>query len=178
MDILDILILIPAAWAGFQGFKKGLIYELAKIVALGLGIFAAIKFSEPVHAWLSEATTWDEKWLPAIAFGGTFLAVVIGVYYLGKILDSFIKAVQLGLVNRIAGAALGLLKMGLILSGLLMLLQSIDDSEIVITEERKQSSLLYQPVLEFGTTVIPAIKESEFYKQVKENFEELKEDVL
>lgn len=177
MGILDILLIIPLAWAAFQGFKKGLIYEIAKIVALLLGIFAAIKFSEPMRAWLSTATEWDEKWLPAIAFGIVFLVVVIGVYYFGKILDSILKAAKLGLINKLAGLALGATKMGLILSGVLMLIQSVDMGEMVLTQERKESSIMYEPVLKFGTTVIPAVRESKLYQQVIENFNEIKENV-
>jgi len=146
-------------------------------VALLLGIFAAIKFSEPMKDWLSTATDWDEKWLPAIAFGIVFLAVVIAVYYFGKILDSILKAAKLGIINKVAGLALGAAKMGLILSGFLMLIQSVDKGEMLLTPERKESSIMYEPVLKFGTTVIPAVKESKLYKQVIENFNSIKDDV-
>jgi len=177
LGILDILIIIPLAWAAFQGYKKGLIYEIAKVVALLLGIFAAIKFSEPMKEWLSTVTSWDENWLPAIAFGLVFVGVVVGVYYFGRILDSMLKAMSLGLLNKLAGLALGSLKMGLILSGFLMLIQSVDKGEMLLTQERKESSMMYEPVLKFGTTVVPAVKESKLYKQVMENFNDIKEDV-
>jgi len=177
LGILDILIIIPLAWAAFQGYKKGLIYEIAKIVALLLGIFAAIKFSEPMKDWLSTVTSWDEKWLPAIAFGLVFILVVVAVYYLGKILDSILKAMKLGLINKLAGLALGAAKMGLILSGFLMLVQSVDKGEMLLTSERKESSMMYEPVLKLGTTVVPAVKESKLYQKVIENFNEIKDDV-
>jgi membrane protein required for colicin V production len=91
-------------------------------------------------------------------------------------LDSMIKAVQLGIVNRLAGLALGVLKMGLILSGLLMLIQSVDKGEMFLTRDRKESSLTYEPALKFGSTVIPAVQESKLYQQVVANFNNLKEE--
>jgi len=122
------------------------------------------------HALLSELCK-----VAAIAFGIVFLVVVIGVYYLGKVLDSFLKAIKLGIVNKLAGLALGAAKMGLILSGILMLIQSVDKGEMLLTKERKESSMLYEPALLFGTTVIPAVKDSKLYKQVMENFNDLKD---
>ncbi|MFK7757178.1 MAG: CvpA family protein [Flavobacteriales bacterium] len=178
MSVLDILIIIPVAWAGYQGFRKGFILEVTKLLALAVGIYGAIKFSEPMRVWLSENTEWSEQWLPAIAFGLVFIILIIAVYFFGRILDGMIKAVQLGIVNRLAGLALGILKMGLILSGLLMLLQSVDKGEMLLTKERKESSLLYEPALKFGSTVIPAIQDSKLYKQVMTNFQDLKDDVI
>ncbi len=178
MSILDIIIIIPLAWAGYQGFRKGFIYEVTKLVALAIGIFGAIKFSEPMKDWLMQNTEWNEQWLPAIAFGLVFIIIVVAVYFFGKILDGIIKAVQLGIINRIAGLALGILKMGLILSGFLMLIQSVDKGEMLLTTERKEKSMMYEPALKFGSTVIPAVQDSELYKQVTENFKTLKEDVI
>jgi membrane protein required for colicin V production len=177
MSILDILIIIPIAWAGYQGFRKGFVLEVTKLLALAVGIYGAIKFSEPMRVWLAENTEWDEQWLPAIAFGMVFVILIVAVYFFGRMLDGMIKAVQLGLVNRLAGLALGVLKMGLILSGLLMLIQSVDKGEMLLTKDRKGSSLMYEPALKFGSTVIPAVQESKLYQQVMENFNDLKEEV-
>ncbi|MEJ6680791.1 MAG: CvpA family protein [Flavobacteriales bacterium] len=176
MSILDIFIIIPIVWAGYQGFRKGFVLEVTKLLALAVGIYGAIKFSEPMHIWLMENTEWDEQWLPAIAFGLVFVILIVAVYFFGRMLDSMIKAVQLGIVNRLAGLALGVLKMGLILSGLLMLIQSVDKGEMFLTRDRKESSLTYEPALKFGSTVIPAVQESKLYQQVVANFNNLKEE--
>ena len=176
MSILDIFIIIPIVWAGYQGFRKGFVLEVTKLLALAVGIYGAIKFSEPMHIWLMENTEWDEQWLPAIAFGLVFVILIVAVYFFGRMVDSMIKAVQLGIVNRLAGLALGVLKMGLILSGLLMLIQSVDKGEMLLTRDRKESSLTYEPALKFGSTVIPAVQESKLYQQVVANFNNLKEE--
>ena len=176
MSILDIFIIIPIVWAGYQGFRKGFVLEVTKLLALAVGIYGAIKFSEPMHIWLMENTEWDEQWLPAIAFGLVFVILIVAVYFFGRMVDSMIKAVQLGIVNRLAGLALGVLKMGLILSGLLMLIQSVDKGEMLLTRDRKESSLSYEPALKFGSTVIPAVHESKLYQQVVANFNNLKEE--
>ncbi len=178
MSVLDILIIIPLAWAGYQGFRKGFILEITKLLALAVGIYGAIKFSEPMRVWLSENTEWSEQWLPAIAFGLVFVILIVAVYFFGRMLDGMIKVVQLGIVNRIAGLLFSLLKMGLIISGALMLLQSVDKGEMLLTAERKESSLMYEPALKFGSTVIPAVQNSKLYEQVVKNFNEVKDEVV
>ena len=48
MVLLDYIVLIPLGWFAFQGFRKGLIYELTSILALVLGVWASYRFSDTV----------------------------------------------------------------------------------------------------------------------------------
>ena len=52
----------------------------------------------------------------------TFLLVVVAVHLLAKVLEKVLDLVALGLLNKLAGAVFGLLKVGLILSFLMMML--------------------------------------------------------
>ena len=45
MNIIDIILILPIIWFAYAGFKRGLIIELASLVALILGIYAALYFS-------------------------------------------------------------------------------------------------------------------------------------
>ena len=46
INLLDIILLIPLLWFGYNGYKKGLIIEIASLAAFILGLYFAFYFSD------------------------------------------------------------------------------------------------------------------------------------
>src|SRR5438105_4595016 len=114
MNYIDIILVIPLLWGLYKGFTKGLIIELASIIALGLAIWGGIKFSDLLTEYIHEHFSWNIKYLPVISFSIIFLGILIGVYAIAKLIEKLAKAVALGFVNKLAGGIFGMLKFGLI----------------------------------------------------------------
>jgi len=168
MNYLDILLFIPLVVGAWRGFKKGFVIELFTLLALLVGIYAGIHFSDFMAGILSEHIGITSKYLPAIAFTITFLGVGAMVFFGGKMIEKLIKVVALSPVNKVAGLIFGLLKMLYITSALLVILESIDEKNDFIPEDLKESSLLYQPVKSTALTTIPALKHSSLFLKVIE----------
>mgnify|MGYP000562854965 CR=1 FL=1 len=122
MNYLDILLVLPLIYGGWRGFKKGFIIELFTLLALLVGIYAGIHFSDYVSNALSEQGV-TTKYLPVIAFTITFLGVGAMVFFGGKALERVIKLVALSPLNKIAGLIFGALKMLYLAGGLLMIIE-------------------------------------------------------
>ncbi len=103
MNYIDLVLVIILIIAAFQGFRKGFIIELASLAALVLGIWGAIKFSDWTAGFITRTTGFHSDNMSTIAFVLTFIAIVILIHILGKVLDSAIKAVAMGFLNRLAG---------------------------------------------------------------------------
>lgn len=159
MNYFDIIIIIPLIWGAFKGFKKGLIIEVASLIALFLGVWGGVKFSSISAKYLSEMFSISEKIMPLISFAVTFIVIVIAVFTLAKLLQKLIKMVALGLVNKITGAAFGVLKFALIISVILSLVNNINAEIGFIEPEMQNSSLLYNPVSKVALILIPSLKE-------------------
>jgi len=158
MNYFDIIIIIPLLWGGFKGFKKGLIIEVASLVALFLGVWGGVKFSAISANYLSGMFNISEKIMPLISFAITFVLIVIAVYALAKMLQKVIKMVALGLANKIAGSAFAVLKFTLIISIILTLVNNINAEIGFIEPEMENSSLLYKPISSLAPKVIPGLK--------------------
>jgi membrane protein required for colicin V production len=154
MNFIDIIIIIPVIWFIYKGYKKGFIIELASLAALILGVYAAIYYSGNIIYFLDDLFDIEKKYINIIAFALTFIVVVIVVMFIGKILEKIIKIVMLGFVNRIIGALFGIVKILIILSFLIFLIELIDDKQKFITEEKKDNSMLYYPVASIAPTII------------------------
>ena len=49
---IDIVLAIPIIWGAIRGFRRGLILEVTSLVALFLGAYAALFFSDVAAQWL------------------------------------------------------------------------------------------------------------------------------
>jgi membrane protein required for colicin V production len=159
MNYFDIIIIIPLIWGAYKGFKKGFIIEIASFIALGFGIWGGMKFSSISANYLSNAFEISEKVMPLISFAVTFIAIVLAVFAIAKMLQKIITMVALGFINRAAGALFGMLKFSLIMSVLINFSNIINSQISFIDPEMKNTSILYEPMGKVSQIIIPGLKE-------------------
>ena len=157
MNWLDILILIPLVWLGFKGFKNGLIKELASVVALILGIWATIKFSDMVASWFGNSGT-----MKVVAFVLIFVGVLVIVHFAGIIIEKIIKLVIPGFVNNLFGLIFGVCKVLIIFSVLIYFVNIVDKKEWIIKHDVKENSFFYKYI----EPIVPEGKE--YFQKQKE----------
>lgn len=164
MNAIDLILIIPLAWAAYKGFKKGFIIEIFSLLALFAGVYGGIHFSEGVAHWLDQTVQIKEKYLPVVSFAVTFIGVVVLVFYLGKLIEKAINMAAMKPLNKLAGALFSILKYGLIMSVILGFLLPINKNLDLIKQSTINESALAKPIEGLATTIIPAVKESDFYK--------------
>ncbi len=172
MNYLDIILAIPLLWAVYRGFTKGLIFSVASLLALILGIYGAIHFSFVVEQYVAAWFHPSEKYLAFISFALTFVLIVIAVHLFAWAIDRLVKAVALGFMNRLAGVLFNLIKMAFILSVILSLVNYLNSFSHFIPEEDQEESVLYDPVSSFAPAVFPYLK----FEVIKERLKNTKEE--
>lgn len=163
MNFLDIVILVPLVYAAYKGFKHGFIIELFTLLAILVGIYVGIHFSDGVASWLKSSFGWDSVYLPVLAFTITFLGVGAMIYFGGKVLEKMIKVVNLSPLNKAAGVVFALIKAIYVVSVLLVMIESYDEKGNFFPEQTKEKSLLYNPVKNVSQKTIPALAESTIF---------------
>ncbi len=119
LNPLDWAIVAVLAFSAVTAFLRGLIRSVVSLVGVALGLVAA--------AWYAPvATVTVERWVrePALAeiaaFAGVFAAVFLLSSVVGRALQSASQAVGLGFVDRLGGAAFGLVRAVLVLAVMLV----------------------------------------------------------
>ena len=163
MNYLDILFIIPLIIGAWRGFKKGFIIEIFTLLALLVGIYAGIHFSDMMAVILRDNLGFTSKYMPAISFTITFLLVGAMVFFAGKMIEKAIKVVALGTINKFAGMLFGIIKMIFILSIGVVILDAYDQEGEFIHDDLKNESLLYGPTKNTTIKTIPALKYSELF---------------
>ena len=170
MNIIDLILSIFLLLGIVRGIFKGFLAELAGLIALIAGVYAAIHFSNIMFDFLAIFFAWDEKVLSIIAFALTFFIVALLISLLGRVLTKMAHLVALGLVNRLLGGIFGMLKMAFLASLFFMFLENFHIFEV--DKETRETSVLYGPVHGFAPLFLPAIieeiKEGEFFETPSE----------
>jgi membrane protein required for colicin V production len=148
MNFLDYSLLIIVGLFAILGYRKGIIVSLATMAALILGIYAAVNFSNYLDVTLMEHMKPSRKWLPFISFTLTFLLVLVGVLLVGKLVEKLVDVAGLGFVNRLLGAALGMIKGVILASVLFFLTVTADHNGKWLTAAHKKDSFFYSRVSE------------------------------
>jgi len=164
MNYLDAILGIILIVSAINGFSKGFVEELAGLVALVLGIWAAIHFSDLVGEFLTTTFNMTFRHLHIVAFIVTFIGVVILVHIIGSIVNKMVKEIRLGFLNRLAGLAFGAVKGALILSVLLVVFDKIDKDVHIVSVETMAESKLYTPIRNFAPGIFPFL---DFWKEDK-----------
>jgi membrane protein required for colicin V production len=109
MAIIDWVILIVVILSVVSAAKAGLVLEVCNLAGLILGLLVA--------SWdYQKLTPWMGQWVHSIALNETlsFLTIALGVMIVagivGRLIRWSVKSVGLGWMDRLAGAAFGLLK--------------------------------------------------------------------
>jgi membrane protein required for colicin V production len=92
--------------AVFKGIQRGLIAAVFSVLALIIGLAAAIKLSAVTAEYLKDTIHVSAKWLPVVAFALVFIAVIILVRWIASMIQAAVNFAWLGWANKIGGVLL------------------------------------------------------------------------
>lgn len=171
MAVIDIVLGALLLFGLVRGFLKGLFVEVASLVALVAGVYGAIHFSYFVAEFLEEGTEWTEKTINITAFAITFVIIIVVISLAGKALTKLADFAALGILNKLLGGVFGALKIGLILSILLIVFNKMNNTITFIDEEHIEDSILYEPVKSIAPILFPNIIKAETEDSINEDLE-------
>ncbi|MBX0292779.1 CvpA family protein [Hymenobacter sp. HSC-4F20] len=147
MSAFDILLLIPLGIGAVQGFRRGLLLEVASLLALVLGVVGGLALLNDaipvVRQYVGEAF----GLLPLVSFLLVFAGIGWGIHLLGGFLRSAVHLTPLGMLDSLGGALSGVLKWIL---GLSLLLHGIGMAGLE----------LISPGLLAESQVLPVVREA------------------
>ncbi|MCT4628482.1 CvpA family protein [Winogradskyella sp.] len=169
MSIIDIILAALLLFGFIRGLFKGLFVEIASLVALVLGVYGAIHFSYFATDFLESKVDWNEKTINIVAFAITFVIIVLAISLAGKALTKLADFAALGLLNKLLGGLFGALKIGLILSVLLIVFNKLNNTLPFMEKEDLEESVLYKPVKSLAPMIFPNLIKSEAEEEASKN---------
>ncbi|WP_438963523.1 CvpA family protein [Winogradskyella sp.] len=165
MNIIDIVLGALLLFGLIRGAMKGLFVEIASLLALVLGVYGAIHFSGFAAEILESKLNWSEKTINIVAFAITFVIIVMAISLAGKALTKLADFAALGILNKLLGGIFGVLKIGLILSVLLIVFNKLNKTLSFMGQDDLEESVLYEPVKSLAPMIFPNIIKSEIEEE-------------
>ncbi|WP_153795904.1 CvpA family protein [Foetidibacter luteolus] len=150
--LIDIIFAVLMVMAIFKGYSKGLIVAVLSLLAVIIGLAAAMKLSVVVSEWLMHNTHIGKSWLPLLSFAIVMLAVIFVIRWIAALIQASAETLMLGWLNRIGGMLLYALLYAAIFSVALFYLTQMH----IIKQETIQASVVYPVVEPVGPWVINA----------------------
>ncbi|HWY99295.1 MAG TPA: CvpA family protein [Bacteroidia bacterium] len=159
---LNIILIIPLVWGFYKGFKKGLIVELASILAIILGVFICAKFSDVVASFLGTKlhSNLSYFYLSIVADIIVFIGILILVNLLAKAIQKVAEKLFLGIANKLLGGLFGALKWALLISVLLYFFDILNAKTAIVSAEVLQQSWVYMHLVMIAPLIMPALVKS------------------
>jgi membrane protein required for colicin V production len=159
MNVFDIVIVVLLILAFVRGIIKGLFSEIASLIAVVAGVFVAIHYSNYLEFYLVNSTfvDWSDQTNRIVAFSITFLAVVLLIIFIGKLLTKIADITALGMINKFLGGVFGVLKVALILSIIFIFFGRVNSTIPFITKETLDESMLFYPIKSIAPELFPTI---------------------
>ena len=167
---MDIILAVPMCYFIYKGWKRGIVREVATLVGVLAGIWAAVHLSQEV----AELLGLKSENAVLVAFFVCFVGALVLAWMIGRMVEGLMKAAHISTVNRVLGAASGMLKALCILAVVLNYAVMLDRKEEVLKPETKEESLLYKPVYNTGNRLTASLKQ--FIADHKEDWEKTIKD--
>ena len=169
---IDLILAILIVLAIIKGYRRGLIVGLFSLVAVIIGLAAAIKLSAVVAVYIGQAVNISDRWLPVISFAVVFIAVLLLIRLGANAIEKTAEMVALGWLNKLGGIILYTVIYITIFSVLLFYAEQVK----IVQQETIQKSVMYSFVQPWGPraidgfgTVVPVFKD--MFAQLEQFFD-------
>ena len=106
MNAWDVILIVIALTLLVRGYLHGLVRGAGSLIGLILAVFLASKYQASTSLILREAMG-PADYLDVLAFGAIFIAVLIVVAFVGRLIQKFVAQANLTQVDKLAGLVIG-----------------------------------------------------------------------
>lgn len=154
MNVIDILVLVPALWGAYKGYKNGLISEGGTVLALVLGIWASVSFSSTLGEYVGKAFSITSQYKEIVAFSLIFLFVVIISFIITRILTNIFEAISLGWLNSLTGILFGITKYIIVFAFLFFVVRTMVERYYTEKVELFEKSMFFYPLSDSAKSLL------------------------
>lgn len=158
MTTIDIIILVILAYGFYKGWKLGLVKEIVSLIGIVFGLFVARLLFGTFAEKLAPAigtSIWIAK---VLAFLIIWIGIPIALSIGASIINMTLNLLHLGGANKGLGSIFGALKYMLMMGMVIILIDYFDPHNHIISETKKNESLLYKPIAKTSGLFFPIVK--------------------
>ena len=130
MNLLDIIYIVAIVVALFAGYRCGFLERVSMTIGIIFGLFNATVLQDSAVKLLLEATGWNGTVVAITAYAAIMVLSIVMVKLIVALLIYILKALNLEIINKLAGAVLAAFMMAIVVTAL------VDVASLVIPDNR------------------------------------------
>lgn len=160
MLTLDIILLVLLVAAAYVGWRMGLVQQIVSFVGFGLSLWMAWKFCDDLCGMVQAVCGTTEFVSKVIGFVAIALAGTILLSWMAALLTHIMDMLHIGVVNRLAGVAISMVKYGILIGCIIKMLVFVG----TISDDTVKRSVLAAP-LSYSATLVFSLVTADDAKQ-------------
>lgn len=156
MNWLDIVIICLVGAGFLKGWADGFIRQIVALLALLAAIYLCAKVAVFIREYILQTGWFPENSVTVVSYVLAFVCILMVVTLVGGWVHKVMDATPLSFVNHLAGALFGGVVALFIVSLTLNLLEGVDRRSVILTQQTKVESRLYDYVKEAVPAIYPA----------------------
>ncbi len=152
MSVIDIIIVLILAYAIFDGFREGLVVQACSVVGLLISVWVGMRYGDLVARFLQIDGDHSSVW-------GFVIVVLLAILLVGvaaRLARKILRFAGLGIVDRILGVAISVIKTLVIMSLLFSAFGFINRNVEIVNNNTLANSKLYRPIVDLTNWATPA----------------------
>lgn len=129
-NTIDIIIIALLAIGALRGVLRGLSGELAGIISLGVAGYAGWRFYRPLGEYLADTTRMTDIQADTVSFIVIIGGALILLWALSIVLKSIMEFTFKGILERVGGGIVGVLRYAVIIAALLMIVAQFSSGAV------------------------------------------------
>lgn len=176
--ILDLIAAVIISYAFYRGYSKGLINTVVDTLSIIIGLVIALKFSPLLIDYMQDMININPALEFILGFLIVFFVVMLLLRYIGEKIEDLLKAVNINIINQIAGGALLGFVAAFCVGALYVLMSRLN----ILSQEYVAQSTLYDylaRVSQEGSWLFETFKNvfSEFWTKFMATLDQVKEKI-
>jgi len=166
MNWFDIIIIIVFIYCIISGYKSGLIKQLTALVGIIVAAILSGKISDFFYPYIKDFSQIPDYVKVPFSFIIAFLLILSLFYIIGGMLESIIKTLKMGILNKLCGSVFCFAKWCLAISILLNVVVTLDDNKQLINKNIEKESKTFTYVQQLAPKIIPYLKFDQLQKHL------------
>jgi membrane protein required for colicin V production len=104
--VIDLILVVLVIFAIIKGYQRGLIVGVFSLIAVVIGLAAAMKLSTVVAGYIGKAVKISDQWLPVISFAIVFIVVLLLIRLGANSIEKTAELAMLSWLNKLGGMVL------------------------------------------------------------------------
>jgi len=151
----DLVILVLIIFSLIRGYMSGLVKQLASLVGLIVCAVFAGQVASFISPYLINITSSSGYIIKPLSYVVAFVIIMLFFLFLGKLIESFLKAIKINTLNKLAGSVFSVAKWLIIASILLNIVIGLDKDAKLISQDIRENSYSYTYVKAITPYFIP-----------------------